>query len=380
MKRLAAIILSTIILFSFAACDISSGTDKETDSTPSTTDEEIDQPAHANPEHFANFSSYDDIIRTYKAIVKCFDHYTVEEYRNNEYKSLVDFPSEEIEETYKKIFFSAFYHYKDDYATSYLDDGRNYFGYALYDINKNGSDELILLNDHYDIIAIFSNTEGTPRLIVDNEPFCRIDSHGKIYTQERIEGKHELFPWSDRYYDMKIYILSNKDELTLTEEYIADTSFGSDQVFFDVTDGKSSEITKADYLEKTQGFLYNSDAACITQSSINLDFVRLFEPIKPYLPEVYVWEWHKSKYDDSSIVLITYMTDTEVNIGFYSGKWIHEVNVTAALDGESAYFESETLSGRLEFGIDCIWIVINDSKIDAFPCGAYIYEYYETHK
>jgi hypothetical protein len=87
MKRLAAIILSTIILFSFAACDISSGTDKETDSTPSTTDEEIDQPAHANPEHFANFSSYDDIIRTYKAIVKCFDHYTVEEYRNNEYKS-----------------------------------------------------------------------------------------------------------------------------------------------------------------------------------------------------------------------------------------------------------------------------------------------------
>ena len=124
MKRLAAIILSTIILFSFAACDISSGTDKEIDSTPSTTDEEIDQPAHANPEHFANFSSYDEIIRTYKAIVKCFDHYTVEEYRNNEYKSLVDFPSEEIEETYKKLFFSAFYHYKDDYATAYLDEQR----------------------------------------------------------------------------------------------------------------------------------------------------------------------------------------------------------------------------------------------------------------
>ena len=371
MKRLAAIILSALFLFSFAACDHSNRS--------GTTDID-DPPTHANPEHFANFSSYDEIIRTYKAIVNCFSYYTVEQYRNKEYTSTVDFPGEEIEETYKKLFFSAFYHYKDDYATAYLDDGRNYFGYALYDINKNGSYELILLNDHYDIIAIFSNIGGTPHMIVDNEPFCRIDTNGKIYTQKIVEETHDLFPWSDRYYDMKIYTLSDKDELTLTEEYLADTSFGSDQVFFDVTDGRNSEITKAEYLAKTHGYLYNSEAAIITQSSIKLDFVRLFEPINPYLPEVYCWEWHKDRYDDSSIVSITYMNDNEAYIGFYSGKWIHEANVTATRNGESLYFESEKISGRLEFGLDCIWIIITESEINSFPCGAYIYEYYETHK
>jgi len=380
MKRLAAIILSALTLFSFVACDLSSGTEKDTDISSNVISYEIDPPTHANPEHVANFSNYDEIIRTYKAIVKCFNNYTVEKYRNNEYTSTVDFPSEEIEETYKKIFFSAFYHYKDDYATAYLDDGRNYFGYALYDINKNGSDELILLNDHYDIIAIFTNHGENTQLIICNEPHCRIDTNGRIYTQKIIEETHDLFPWSDRYYDMKIYTLSESDELTLAEEYLADTSFGSDQVFFDVTDGESIEITQAEYLAKTHGYLYNSEAAIITQSSIKLDFVRLFEPINPYLAEVYCWEWHKDRYDDSSIVLITYMTDSEVNIGFYSGKWIHEVNVTAARNGESAYFESTKLSGRLEFGLDCIWIIITESEINSFPCGAYIYEYYETHK
>lgn len=74
------------------------------------------------------------------------------------------------------------------------------------------------------------------------------------------------------------------------------------------------------------------------------------------------------------------MTDAEAYIGFYSEECIHEANVIATIDGESAYFESEKLCGRLEFGLDCIWIVITKSEINAFPCGAYIYEYYETRK
>ena len=383
MKHLVAIFLSVLLLFSIVACNvahITEDTSNNINDTSYTYESIIDEPAHANPEHYANFSSYNEIIRTYKAIVKCFNYYTVEEYQNGEYRSTLDFPSDEIEEIYKKIFFSAFYYYKDDYTTAYLDDGRNYFGYALYDINGNGSDELILLNDRLDIIAIFTNFDGTPKLIIDNEPYCRIDSSGKIYTQEIIIKTHDLFPWSDRYYDMKIYTLTETDELALVEEYIADNSYGSDQMFFNVTGDQAIEATKDEFLAKTHGYLYNSDAARITQSSIEFDFVRLFEAITPILPDGYVWQWQKSKYEDSSIVLINHMTDTEVYIGLYFGKWIHITNVTATLDGEKAYFESEILSGRLEFGLDCIWIVITESKCEELPCGAYIYEYYETHK
>ena len=62
MKRLAAIIISAFILFSFAACNFLS--------CPGTTGTD-DLPTHANPEHLADFSSYDEIIRTFKAIVNC---------------------------------------------------------------------------------------------------------------------------------------------------------------------------------------------------------------------------------------------------------------------------------------------------------------------
>lgn len=104
-----------------------------------------------------------------------------------------------------------------------------------------------MLNDHYNIIAIFSNINGTPRLIIDNEPSCRIDSHGRIYTQKIINEKHELFPWYDHYYDLKIYTLTETDEIAVAEEYLADGSWGSDAKFIDITGGENTEITKADF-------------------------------------------------------------------------------------------------------------------------------------
>ena len=105
MKRLAAIFLSVLLLFSIVACNvahITEDTSNNINDTSDTYEPIIDEPAHANPEHYANFSSYNEIIRTYKAIVKCFNYYTVEEYQNGEYRSTLDFPSDEIEEIYKK--------------------------------------------------------------------------------------------------------------------------------------------------------------------------------------------------------------------------------------------------------------------------------------
>lgn len=342
----------------------------------------IDPPAHANPDHFANFSSYDEIIRTYTAIVKCFSYYSVEKYERGEYTSTLDFPSGDIEETYKKVFFSAFYYYEKDYAVEYLEDGRNYFGYALYDINNNGSEELILLNDHYDIIAIFSNASGTPHLIIDSEPYCRIDANGRIVTQKQFRKTNTLFPGYDYYYDFKVYTLSATDEIALTEEYQAANPFYNDGIYYDITNGTSTEISRQDFISKTHGFLYNNDAARITQSSIDLDFVRLFDAIEPQLPEPYVWTWRESKYTSSPLVTVNLMTEKEIYLGFYSSDspWTHVANVTATRCGESAYFESETLSGRIDFGLDCLWVVITKSNSEAFPCGAYIYKYHDVQK
>lgn len=371
MKRLAAAFLLLALIFTVAACDLSSRS--------GTTDID-DPPTHANPEHFANFSSYDEIIRTYKAIVNCFSYYTVEQYRNKEYTSTVDFPSKETEETYKKLFFSAFYHYKDDYADKYLVDGRNYFGYAIYDINGNGSDELILLNDHYAIIAIFTNRGGKPQLVIDNQPECRIDGEGRICTQEYVNEINEYYPNFDWYYTVKVHELNEHDELVVVEEYQAINPHNDQGYSFyvDLTQGEGVEISHKEFIEKTHGCLEPINASIITKRSLDLGFVRLFSSLEPYIPEINTIHWLNSGCE----VYINHLTDESVGIGFLASasQYAGDPYVTATRNGERAYFETERISGYLEFGLDHIWIVITDSQVEAFPCGAYFFTYYVVYK
>ena len=371
MKRLATIILSALLLFSFTACDFSNyGSPLENNADETGSD-------------VADFSSYEAIIETYKSIVNCFSEYSVEQYQKSEYISTLTFSDAESRAIYDKIFSSAYYNYEDDYAVRYMEDGKNYFGYALYDLNGNGSDELILLNDHYDIIAIFTNFDGTPKLIIDNEHYCRLDSEGKIYTQNRVYEENDYYPGLSYYYNIKVHTLTESDELVVTEEYQAMNPHGNYSFFIDVTNGQSVEISKTEFIERAHGCLYNTEVTSVTQNSLNLNFVRLFYPINPHTPEIYSWIWYESKYVDNTFVIISNTTETAVDIGFYSNTypwWTCIASVTATRNGEKAYFESKTLSGRIEFGLDCIWIVITESESNVFPCGAYIYQYYETAK
>jgi hypothetical protein len=42
---------------------------------------------------------------------------------------------------------------------------RSNFGYALEDLNRDGTLELILLLDSYTVLAIFTTVEGNPKLL-----------------------------------------------------------------------------------------------------------------------------------------------------------------------------------------------------------------------
>ena len=356
MKRLVAAILLTFVLFSFTACDFSNDSPEESESSITTDIEEsITQDIYNNSDEnkavqsVADFSSYESIIETFKSIVNCFPEYTTEQYLTKEHVSTLTFPNEETRDIYDMIFREAYRYYLGDYTNQYLDDGRNYFGYALYDINKNGSDELILMNDHYEIVTIFTNSGGTPRMIIEPRDYFSIggiDDQGRIYTSETVLIDYEYLS----HYIYTVYDFTESDELIVADEYTAKDF-----------DSKEDPIN--------------------TQYSLDLNFVRLFNPIYPYLFYRDCWIWYRDRSSRESIIEIFSITETDVTINFCSDSVSHKINyVKATREGESAYFELETLSGRLEFGLDCIWIVINKSNIEEIPCGAYIYEYYEYYK
>lgn len=387
MKRFAAILLTASLLFSATSCAYISDKfsklyafDKNAESTVYLKHENESSSDTNESEHDSNvadFSSYEAIIETYKSIVNCFPKCKYEQYSNSECVYTLDIPDEETRTTYERLFFSAFDNYRYDYTVEYNQDGRNYFGYAVYDLNGNGSDELILLNDHYDIIAIFTNFRSKPRLIIDNADQCRIDSKGRIYVQSLVlEGDY-------MYHKITISTLSDSDELTVVEEYLSKSEFWADEnKLLDITNGASIEIGTEEYIDKTGGWLNLSQAACITQASLDLDFIRLFDTIKPKITDIYCWTWYENKYIKDHFVTLCNSTESTIDISFYTNgtPLICEASFTATIDGEATYFKSEKLSGRLEFGLDSIWIVITESKIDSFPCGAYIYEHYEIYK
>ena len=387
MKRFAAILLTASLLFSATSCAYISDKfsklyafDKNAESTVYLKHENESSSNTNESKHDSNvadFSSYEAIIETYKSIVSCFPKCKYEQYSNSECVYTLDIPDEETRTTYERLFFSAFDNYRYDYTVEYNQDGRNYFGYAVYDLNGNGSDELILLNDYYDIIAIFTNFRSKPRLIIDNADQCRIDSRGRIYVQSLVlEGDY-------MYHKITISTLSDSDELTVVEEYLSKSEFwaGENKLLY-ITNGANIEISTEEYIEKTGGWLNLSQAACATQASIDLDFVRLFDSIKPQISDIYSWSWYENKYITDHFIALCNSTDTTIDIAFYSDgtALTCEAHFTAEITGESIYFDSDKISGRLEFGLDCIWIVISESKIDSFPCGAYIYEYYEIKK
>ena len=362
MKRILIAIISASLLFSCALFGFSSCDQNE----PS--------------ENVADFSSYEAIIDTFRSIVNCFQDYTNEEYLRREIASTVAFPNSESEEIYTKLFFSAYYHYKLDYVDEYLKDGRNYFGYAICDINGNGSDELILLNDHYAIIAIFTNRGGKPQLVIDNQPECRIDGEGRICTQEYVNEINEYYPNFDWYYTVKVHELNEHDELVVVEEYQAINPHNDQGYSFyvDLTQGEGVEISHKEFIEKTHGCLEPINASIITKRSLDLGFVRLFSSLEPYIPEINTIHWLSSGCE----VYINHLTDESVGIGFLASasQYAGDPYVTATRNGERAYFETERISGYLEFGLDHIWIVITSSQVEAFPCGAYFFTYYVVYK
>ena len=338
MKKIWCLLLIFAVLLSaLVACDT---TQNDPNPTPEHTVESTESMTENAPSN-DNTLSYDDIITMFRQIVNLYPSYTEEKMLANTCDGMDAIHDEETRELYKKLFISGYRFYLRDYAHQYHADGRNYFGYTVTDINKNGSEELILLTDHYDIIAILSMAENQPKLLLDNYEdvyhYCRMDEQGNIYTQH--------FESSNDY--TLIYSLDECDNLVLDEKNL------------------------------TSVWRYGNFAGIMTKNRAKLTFTRLFGELPLYLPDIYSWDWSSNQFNDNENVLfISNLTDRTVSIALYDtplGSYREKASINATLNGNIATFDTEKISGRLEFGLDSVWLIIDESNISGLPCGAFIY-------
>ena len=182
MKHAIAFLLCLIVILSFSSC-LNSHTSIDPESeTPSSSDE---TPIHVE-------TDYGDVIALYRKVIDACSIYDKEN-SDSFYAEKYGITDPQEKKFFGAFRYEAYKHHagngaKDCFSPIY----KLTWGYAKKDLNGDGADELILLNEDYTVIAIFSYVDGKPTVIGGlNESFpyqrpllenCWIDGDGYIYT------------------------------------------------------------------------------------------------------------------------------------------------------------------------------------------------------
>ena len=215
MKRLAALILSALLLFSLVACGLSSNTDETTDLVSSeTTGKNVEELTYTQKiesteietEIKAELSEkYPDVP---KAFDKLLDAYVEIAYLNryegyHKRENIDDTKYPDVTKTQLDCIFNSL-------MDGWHNGGYGYYaGYAAKDINGDGINELFLTDIEYSIYAMFTlvNDEIISHYFnfYFHQSVTRIDANGNFYYSNYGKGESYWYEISRLGTDGKLY-------------------------------------------------------------------------------------------------------------------------------------------------------------------------------
>ena len=221
----------------------------------------------------ADFKSYDSIIMMYKKIVQLCIDYDEKKAISGEYDAMFYIPGEKEYKWYEDIFHSTYLIYPGRYEKNKNENYINFFGYALKDLNNDGTDELVLLLNDYTVIAIFSICEEHPVLLGHYNERNRawIDNEGNIY----VNGSSGV-----AFFNSSMYrVAPNCNELSLIWEIGACGMDNMGKIVYYITFGhERKQISEKEFDLIIASNPYLSDSKIVEDAKENshLNFVFLF--------------------------------------------------------------------------------------------------------
>lgn len=331
----------------------------------------------------ADFSSYSAIRETYTKISTCLDKFESLKWEMGEYDNLFSFPNDLSFEYYTRLLYAAYH-------------GAYGVGYDEIDLNGDGKDELVLMNEDYRIKAIFTQKDGVP-ILLDAFAYetCWLDDKGFIHVD------------NEQYYELEynLYEFASNGEYKLIYSILAAENGNR----YLTKDGKTEKIT----FEKSLELYYD-------------DYCRYSEPFKPYeqtrnvsaltytplisstddvINDAVGQTWHKyanlEKTSDkkfarsNTYVSFENITDVQVTISL---KYVFTfsypdpdrenyllddstesiLKITARIENGVLVFEENGIKGSVEFGHECLWLIIDESADQRFSVGNHCYEKYTS--
>ena len=358
MKKRTSFALIFVLLFSLlctTSCNLfqpqiqsttpeSTSTEAPSDTmTPETTTPEATTKEELTNVPPATLASYEEVISLYRIAVERLKTYCKEDPKSSIYTEEIANADDSTKALYESIFLSAYAWY-GEYSGKYNNHGTEAYGYTIFDINGDKTHELILMTDEYDIIAVFTIFCENATLLLDNRKKLWYHFDGSSINH-RYKGQ----------------------SATGTEKYYDDNYF--------IKDGKitkhSTEL--ADY----PSIQYREHINAYSKQNITSPFVRLSGALTIQKPHIYNWTWSNSHVWQQFPFLL------DIGAGIFTQEkfdfWIMSSSyklvtdkVSATRKGEVAYFDSPEISGRIEFGYQSVWLIIEKSAIESIACDAYL--------
>ena len=328
----------------------------------------------------ADFSSYAAIRETYKKISTCIDKFDSSQFHSGAYDDLFTFPSDLSFEYYIRLLYGA---PRGDYRV----------GYDEIDLNGDGTDELVLLHEDYRILAIFTQKDGIP-VLLDAFAYetCWLDEKGFIHVN------------NEQYYELEY----NLYEFTPGGKYnlIYSVLVADNGNRYLTQNGKTERITFERSLELYDEYCCYPEpfGPCeYTRNVSDLTYTPLVSPTEDIISAATDQTWHRhsdleempDKEWPRSNTYISFenATDAQMTISLkyvftYSypdpdrenylldNSTESVLKLTARKENGMLVFEENGVKGRIEFGYNHLWLVIEESTDQRFPVGHYCFEQY----
>ena len=327
----------------------------------------------------ADFSSYAAIIKTVKAISEddIFDSFHADKWRNGKYDHLYACPTETDFDYYNRFLYIL---YRGSYSP---------LGYDEIDLNGDGKDELVFLTEDYTIEAVFTQKNGTPvmlKSLLQNEEGW-LDENGYIHIDRGDINELEY----------SVYKVAENGGFELVYDIFVSERGGR----YLTRDGKREQITFEESLEIYDEYCCypeRVDPNEYTRTVSDLTYVPLtepyYDPIQSAAQDGVTWSssanWDgpagtKTWFIAGTYVTFENLTDDSVDVNFeyvltryypdpdrenhgLSETTESSLKVTAHR-ANGFYFEEGSISGRIEFHSERIWIIIEASADERFPEG-----------
>lgn len=325
----------------------------------------------------ADFSDYAAICKTYLAISKCLTDFNSMKWQQGEYDHLFSFPNDRSYEYYNRLL-----------NASHHNVGR--IGYDEIDLNGDGQNELVLLNENYNIKAIFTMKNGVPVLLFSAFEYetCWLDAEGLIHVDrtDYYELEFSLYEFKENgEYALRYAIFKNKNGYYLTKD-------GKEEIL----DYDTAMEVYGNYVCYTEPFDPNEhtrNVSALTYTPIEeaADVITNASSLSWYRYASLEITTGKDLASGTSYLSFENVTDTQMKVNvkyvftyFYPDPERENYMIPSETESSLIFtlrkengnfvFDENGVKGRIEFGQKNIWLIIEESTDERFPVGHHCYE------